>query len=294
MKVSEPMQEYNAFGPWVYELNAEHHLPPQFEGHIVDADSALMIIKIPVHMERRDLRPGMLMYDQLVCVYNDRLYYAQYRGHRIESRTVGFDDIIALENSVSLLAGKFTVFTGSGTFSFEYNTVSLPVISRLAGLIRERVPRKEVSLLNSGPVREEDLDFFFQGQWHKLQNSEDGFSLLAWQPGMALSYCRRNLFMQLKETFTRPVLVPSLHLFSSTELLVITRLKPVLKRSDDSNGYRLIFIPLCRIDGIDVRDSEEYSGVQGFIIHAGRHSFSLLTGSGREEFMYCSQFAKKQ
>jgi hypothetical protein len=286
IKVAEQTEEYRAFGPWIYEIDQDHAIPDQFEGVVDKTDDSLMMIKIPVNKERRDLKPGMLMYDQLLCLYNDHLFYAKYNDSKIHSYTISYNDVVALENSITLLLGEFTVFTAQEVFRFKYNTVSWQVINKLAGVIRERMPVQPAAVKKTGSDSEEHLDFFFTNLITQIKSEHKEFKLLAWQPKTGLHHKKQNFFIKLYEKLTAPMLQPSMHLCSSSELLIVSRARAVHKKSDENYNYRYLYIPLGRINRITLNDSEKYSNIKIFSIKTGKHDFSFLTESARESFQY--------
>ena len=69
--VNPDLAEYNAFGPWVYEIDDAHPLPPLFASCFTDNDEAILKIKVPREIERRNAAPGMELYDFVIALYED-------------------------------------------------------------------------------------------------------------------------------------------------------------------------------------------------------------------------------
>ena len=57
--VNLDIAEYNAFGPWAYEISDKYPLPRLFAPYFAADDNAVLKIKIPREIERRNASPGM-------------------------------------------------------------------------------------------------------------------------------------------------------------------------------------------------------------------------------------------
>lgn len=60
------ISEYDAFGPWIYEVDGEHPLPRLFAPYVRERVDALMLLKILRDIERRRATPDMELYDYVV------------------------------------------------------------------------------------------------------------------------------------------------------------------------------------------------------------------------------------
>ena len=78
--VNLDLAEYNAFGPWAYEISEKYPLPPLFAPYFTADDKAVIKIKIPREIERRNAEPGMDLYDYVVALYEDRLLILNVRA----------------------------------------------------------------------------------------------------------------------------------------------------------------------------------------------------------------------
>ena len=66
------ISEYDAFGPWIYEIDEEHPLPELFEPYVV-REGAITLMKIPRQIERRNASPDMQLYDYVIGAYKNRV-----------------------------------------------------------------------------------------------------------------------------------------------------------------------------------------------------------------------------
>ncbi|RKX93863.1 MAG: hypothetical protein DRP59_01775 [Spirochaetes bacterium] len=58
--------EYDRFGPCIVEISEEDPFPPLFLPYLKGDESSLFSIKIPRREERRNLEPGMNLYDYVL------------------------------------------------------------------------------------------------------------------------------------------------------------------------------------------------------------------------------------
>ena len=66
--VNLDIAEYNAFGPWAYEISDKYPLPRLFAPYFAADDNAVLKINIPRETERRNASPGMDLYDYVVAL----------------------------------------------------------------------------------------------------------------------------------------------------------------------------------------------------------------------------------
>ena len=60
------ISEYDAFGPWIYEVHNVDELPRLYQNAGIDPTTCSLVLKIPRNIERRDATPDMHLYDHLV------------------------------------------------------------------------------------------------------------------------------------------------------------------------------------------------------------------------------------
>ena len=141
--MDERQHEYDRFGPWAIEVTAEDPAPPLFRPYLTRSEPALLSIKIPRRIERRNARPGMDLYDYLVCLYGDDLTVLQRvgqqrSGHEVRAETLRYQDVQYMRVSQDLLRGNVRLGLPSGPFDLPYNTVSEHLMWRAVDLIRGR------------------------------------------------------------------------------------------------------------------------------------------------------------
>ena len=136
--------EFETFGPWVQQVRTPQDVPRLYRGHRVDPASALLVLKIPRQIERRDADPSMDLYDHLVVAGQDDLMVLSRTPRGAGVQRVPYEQIVAVQDSVDLLDGRLTVHAArygapdgpEGPLTVRYNGASHELLERLVALIR--------------------------------------------------------------------------------------------------------------------------------------------------------------
>ena len=139
------LTEYDAFGPWIYPIDAEHAVPPQFAPYC-DEQNAVLMFKIPREIERRRVKPGMPLYDYLVSAEAERLLILHRTENQIEQCSITYQEITGLRVTRYFLQGILWIYTRSQVHKLPFNTVSIDVIMQLIRLLRQNIPHKKVEM----------------------------------------------------------------------------------------------------------------------------------------------------
>lgn len=146
--------EFDAFGPWVYEVRTPDEVPPLYRRHRLDLDAARMVVKVPRPIERRDATPTMHLYDHLLAAGEHTLAILSRVGddgdYRV--REVPYVRVGAAQVSVSLLDGVLR-FSGAGAGEglppVRFNGVSLDVVDRLVDVVLDRAVAEQAGAVGS-------------------------------------------------------------------------------------------------------------------------------------------------
>ncbi|GAA3799516.1 hypothetical protein [Cellulomonas soli] len=150
--------EIDQFGPWVLPVRTPEDVPPLFRPHGVDLAESLLVLKVPRPITRRDVQPGMDLYDRLLVV-DPRGLTVLSRRHgapgAYDVSVVPHPQITAVQNSTDLLDGLFVLHgagsqtapaptgwgaspAGSGSaLTVPYNGSQSDVLDGLAAVLRE-------------------------------------------------------------------------------------------------------------------------------------------------------------
>jgi hypothetical protein len=250
--------EYDRFGPWVVEIDAEDPPPPIFEPHLTRADEALLQVKVPRKIARRDAHPGMDLYDFVISLYDHELLILERVGHEVRERTIRHDDITHLSITEDLLRGILRLGLPRDTCELPYNTVSSELMRRLMAIIRERYLKAEATAtpaaLPATPAIDE-LSFYFERLLKQEQLADDRLTLLAAQPDLAMLELESDALRKLLFGLMSKRLLESIHLVDGRELRIIDRGRPIAYRWQSTYGRRETIIPLANISDVSFENS---------------------------------------
>lgn len=99
----EQRREYDAFGPWVLEVTAEADRPPVFHDQKADFDGASLVIKFPIDRDRRDCRPGQVLYPAVWILRSDRFVRLRWDGHKVLRDECPLAEIAGVDRTTVLL-----------------------------------------------------------------------------------------------------------------------------------------------------------------------------------------------
>ena len=140
----DDLREYDAFGPWIYDIKDERDTPKRFRAACERHHGARFLLKAPRGIERRDAHPGMDLYVAVLAVHDHGASFMRLTGEDVVAQDVVWDDVAAIESYINLLSARWTLrLRDGGVFSLDYNAVSSDLIDQVT----------EVRPLALGPPR---------------------------------------------------------------------------------------------------------------------------------------------
>ena len=256
--VNLDLAEYNAFGPWAYEISEKYPLPPLFAPYFTADDKAVIKIKIPREIERRNAEPGMDLYDYVVALYEDRLLVLKREGGTVLEKQIPLKEFKGVRIYQNLLKGGYTIFSARGSISFPFNSVSLDLFRKLTNLVLERV-KSQVRDISSLPVTETAPEsMLLINMLHDTEMKLPDIRVGAVQKSADVH--RKGATQNMIERMLWGEMNPeALHLYTDQYLIVFENGVFPNHVGMQDFGYTQTIIPLDRIDGIEVAHSEEYS-----------------------------------
>lgn len=245
-------QEYDRFGPWILEISEKDTMPPVFIPHVNRDEEAIFAFKVPVRAERRDLRPGMHMYDYVVCLYENDLQVFERTGDEVAGTTIPYTGIVAIQYQEDLLDGVLDLQTRERNYSLPFNTVSTGIIEKLIGLVRKRYLPDGGDTVPSRDVREADLpenmSFYYAGMLSAKTVSEPDMVFQAYQPELRRSSIETNFWKRLFYGATDKRLLESMFFSNGNEMEVVGRGRAWRYRWQVVYGHKTLYIPLKNIN----------------------------------------------
>lgn len=287
MAVNPDLAEYNAFGPWVYEIDEAHPLPPLFVPCFTDPDEAILMIKVPREIERRNAAPGMDLYDFVVALYEDRIRILERQGSDVVKHLITAEEFRGVRIYENLLKGGCTVYSEGGAISFPFSAVSRDLLWRFADLAIEKLGNKgsagRAYNTSSLPVTQTMPEsMFLYNMLHDIQLKIPGISLGAVQKSADVN--RRGATQASIENMLWKEMNPeALHLYTDKDLIVLENGLFPNRVGMQEFGYTYTIIPFNCISGIEVTDSKEYSLLQESILSVGSEQITYHFEIDNEE-----------
>lgn len=277
-------REYAKFGPWVYEIEEAEDIPKLFAPYIHKIEDAIMLIKIPREIERRNANPNMDLYDFVIGVYGEYLLILKRNNDQVETFELNFRDIVALKNSIYFLAGTVTFYLAQDTISFHYNTVSEPILQKLIDLVRDRYTQNsglmDLETLNNEPVK--GIDDLYVNLLYRYENAEEPFKVLAIQPSVKSIPIDHNFgekVIHKVNLFRESLLCNTMFLTSEKELLVVTRGKTFKRPSIALYSKDFTYIPHNRVTRLRYEHDGEFHNLTPLYIDIQGHEFKYYMES---------------
>jgi hypothetical protein len=151
----DDLREYDAFGPWIYNIKDERDAPKRFRVACERHRGARFLLKAPRQIERRDAHPGMDLYVAVLAVHDHGASFMRLTDDGVVAQDVVWDEVAAIESYINLLSARWTLrLRDGGVFSFDYNAVSSNLIDQVTEFVRSRwVRHSEAPLVvESDPV----------------------------------------------------------------------------------------------------------------------------------------------
>lgn len=258
------VSEYDAFGPWIYEIDDEHPIPELFAPLIKKDKYCLMMMKIPRQIERRDADPGMQLYDYVVGAYESQIFICIRQDNTAERKRFRYSDLSAISLFSCFLASYVTFYFKTGeSFELPFNTISLNIMKKFVRLVRAKLVPEEPSIDLSKcpqPIQASQIsDVLFVNLLNDNDAEEDRKMYPgAFQQAVKMRMKGVSLSRKLASIIYPPKLAGGMHLYSDRELIIIERDSEALDRLGEY-GYQYIYLPAHNITDITVKDAENFA-----------------------------------
>ena len=270
--LTEAELEFNTFGPWVYEINDAYPLPRLFAPYFKDDDQAIIKIKVPRDIDRRNANPEMHLYDYVIALYKDQLRILERR----EDDTVGESfvnaaDFMGIRIYKNLLRAACTIYSVDGATSFSFNSVSMDLVWKFANLILASLEKSNPMNVSSLPVTDAEPEtMLLQNMLHDLQIEKPDITLAAVQKGIDV-YRKEGTAAMIERMIWKEMNPEALHLFTDKELVVLENGFFPNRAGMPDFGYTYTIVPLNKVTAVNISDSKEYSLLMDCTIYLGRN-----------------------
>lgn len=290
--------EFDAFGPWIYEVTAPEDIPRIFRTHPVDLESALLVLKVPRNIARRDANPTTDLYDHLLIAAETGLTILTRVESDVSVTTVTWDDVVAVSTCVDLLDGLLTVLTVRGPVHVPFNGSSQEAVLALVAIVRSRFvtrgvlppsPRPDAPA-TADPSGLPDVERELQNTHQRLLRTEPGFRHVATQSRAGVRSIRPQPWVRFIWNLWPTALQSSLFYTDGHELLVVHRKAPVVRGFAPVHSIARTSLALDRVVTVSIHDSAELAPVRELHLTLGAPdgpvvSFPFETSSPAPELL---------
>ncbi|MDO4316372.1 MAG: hypothetical protein Q4C45_11395 [Oscillospiraceae bacterium] len=285
------ISEYDAFGPWVYEIDGDHPLPPLFAPYVDSRRTYQMLFKIPRNLERRRATPDMDLYDQVVGVDGKSVCIWTRREKRVEFTAVPFREITGLRLYQKLLLGICTIYGREKGTEIRYNTVSASILWRFADLIRGACPEQAAApagLRDAPALREDSVDIWLYNQMRDLRERGTPFTPDAYQP------CWSPARTGVRPPWAKPEeFAGTLYLHNDRELLLLRSGKPE-RKGEQKYSAEFTSVPWGSLRGVVLARSDRHADcVTAEFRLPGTALRTEVQAANREALRFLEQLARE-
>jgi hypothetical protein len=270
------VEEYNAFGPWIQAVKKASDLPPRFDPYWAELSSAVFVVKVPYHVERREAFAGSDLYKQVFAIGADGLILLSVEGESVLRRDLGYSRIAAISLVTQLLDGRllFEESGGGGSLELGFNTVSFPLVMDLVDAARENAvaagraapsaPHSPGPDLARAPGEEDMLSVNFLTEFRAR---EGALSILAYQGACVFvsppEAEGRSLGRRLVDKLRRFYIDPVMLLEGRSDLIVLRRsCDPRRRKNARGYGYAITWLPFTSLKDVVLEPRRLENGAQ--------------------------------
>lgn len=263
-------QEYDAFGPWVYAVSTKQEMPPRFRDAWPEVCEARFVLKLPIKADRRDVRPGMVLYTMILAAGDAGVKTLQLAGERIDRRTLNWDAVVGISSFSDLLDGRWALLLRDGNeVAASYNCVSAHHFAALGDFVRQQLTPDDTGIEDPPmsvpmPIR----DLFYRNQARTVRTGSGS-------PARVLHSEPRDRFC--RDTANRSSLSTGLLVLDAGDgLVIVDRGAPTRRFFHPTYAARQVFVPYRRLTGFTFIPTEPDRRRFGhLVLCADRQSLSL-------------------
>lgn len=284
--VIERTAEFDAFGPWVLEIDEPHEMPPLFKKYEYLIEDSLMIFKIPRKIERRHANPHMNLYDKVISVLENEVVILYRAGDYAEKITVELCDISIVSKTEFLLYGTIDLYIKDDIITFNYNTVSDIIIDKFLYLLRKSHVNDSITK-SFKPIQfsYSDIGGLYDSLINRLTAMNTDFNLIAFQPNSAI-----ELEVGMVSSFLNTMHITNniLHtrstafLSNGKELVTIDRSLPRNfdeKKDDSQHSLSYKYFQISNIKNAYIETFLQRPYLEKLVLEVGYHSFEYIIDS---------------
>lgn len=266
-------REYHFYGPWLLEIKEELDIPQQYLEHESEISQAIFAFKVPIQAVRRNLKPGQLMYHQVVLIEQDHLKFFTFDG-TIKTVLINYKDIIYLTHSGELLQSGITFVTKNEAIKLEYNAVSPEITTYILNYVRDKITQQSLNTMKQN----DHLQFHnyqIYEYFRKKEKPKKKPLIVAYQQFKQLGSPLPFSLPFYIEKYISKKLNDVMILYNGAEVIILDRLKRIQNYQDINYAYSHTFIPYHNINGFKYDSTTKIPGIKGLKLHIKNTKISL-------------------
>ncbi|TVR30547.1 MAG: hypothetical protein EA404_12015 [Spirochaetaceae bacterium] len=272
-------REYERFGPWVAPIEGVQDIPQQFLRYQELIAEAVFAFKIPINVERRNVKQGMPLYHTVVVFSEDELLLLQRIGKDVHATEILYKDIQYLQRVGNVLVGEILLGTAEQIHVLNFNPVEVEPVEKGIGIIRKSYLQAGTSL-NLDAIEEspENGSLFYENLIAQHFRGDD-LRVVEYQPPVGL---KKNPGKALDPNLPaqEPLLEDSLFLTNGTELITMNRKKETRLPEEADYGYRYTFVPVHTILDVTLEPDDSNDVLRNLSFILKETKVVLLVGPG--------------
>ncbi len=270
-------REYERFGPWVTPIEDAEDIPQQFLRYQELITKAVFAFKIPINVERRNVKQGMPLYHTVVAFKEEMLVLLQRTGKEVHATEIPYREIQYLQHVSNVLVGELLLGTADQIHLLNFNPVEIEAVEQGIGIIRKNyLPAGSPLNLDAIDKTQENPSLLYENLITQQFKGED-LKVVQYQPPVGL---KKNPGKALEPNLLaqEPVLQDSLFLTNGTELITINRKEETKLPEKADYGYRYTFVPVHNILGIMLDPDDTNDLLQNLSFVLNETKVVLLVG----------------
>ena len=280
------VSEYDAFGPWVYEVDEMHPLPKLFDPFFKEGDQAITMLKVPRDIDRSNATPDMDLYDYVLALYGDKLRILERQDTQVKEHAIAAEDFSGVRFYTNLLNAACTVFYKDGALSFKFNTLSNDLVQKFFTQALETLGGKSGTEINTAslPVTESKPEaMLLLNLVHEVTMKDPDARTGAIQKSVEIPHKNGTEVNDVERMIWKKMNPEGVHLFTDKELIILEHGSfPILVGMSDY-GYTYTRILFNEITGIEIAESNQYQNLMDCTIHMGQNRVTCHFGADDQE-----------
>ncbi|WP_432459025.1 hypothetical protein [Agarivorans sp. QJM3NY_25] len=252
--------EYRRYGPWMMEVKALIDIPPQFEHYQQAILAAKYCFKVPVDQARRDLEPGMLMYQSVVILEANRIRVLSFnKAAELQEQALDYADINYIVHSGDLLSCHLQLFSRHHSIHIDYSLVSVNIAAKALHIIRDAMHQhsQPLALTQHEPVKGAKLQVY--QYFLQREAITEPVSILAFQASRSLDEELTKGFQHLLARLFRYKMQDVLFMSDGHDLMISNWGTDIIREKRTDYHVEHLFIPWRLIKGMSLGEHPRFS-----------------------------------